>query len=1488
MYKLFRDTVGPKPGTLGAATFNGMVIAGSVIRVKPGATYGPGVGIARVEFQHSLDGGVTWGTNRFTNGGVDTTPDANGEYEADLSDLSGIPCGASVLLRARSIDTGGTDSDYLTWTARVVRQPTASTLSAAVNNGAASMTLNWTAAATNSPCVIAGYNLYRTDGQTGVVTKLNASLLSSLTFTDIADLTVGIQYSYIVEAVPSLGLESFPTSSARSSPVTMTPQPPAAPSLLATGIVDAIRLNWSGIVPGYYPVAQVAIFRGITPGVQSFITQVSASPASFEDTTMPFLKGTPILYRVRLIDSKSNAGAESALVSAIPLCDPRTPEFTIVKAQTPPLPRQDERVTYRIVVTNTGEVTLRNLILTDTLPPVLVEPETQEPAPFDPPSIEQACGGTLFVWSRENLAWKPGLSLTFTITALTQACSPVTVDDTAFASPGTLCETLFRTSNQTRFFLDVPVPPPVTNLVVSKTQAPAAVGIGEAVTYRIVATNTGQATLHNLLVTDTLPASFVEVESEQPPEMGPPIHTDTLSGTLYVWSRRGLRMFPGTAFTFTLTGKQGLVCAPIVSCGAALVRGADPCSATTLPTNDPGRSVLPHVLAFDTTKQFLPSPPGQGSPLTYRIVVTNAGTATLTRVDVTDTVFAGLVERATSQPAEFAVPVQQFIPGGFRYAWSASSLSFRPGNRYTFTLTGRIAEPCAGVSADNRAATFVTSACATAHGVTPPASFDLAPVPPIFLTISKTCTPMTPGIGDPLTFRIVVENTGAITVNDLLLIDTVSPSLIEAASAQPPGIAAPLVSGSAGGSLYVWSAGGVSLFPGEAFTFTISGRVGLVCAPTVVENTALAVGRDRCSTRTVTSGPVGPLVGPYLTSLAVRKRLAPSSPAVGGPVTYGIDVTNAGSATLSRVDVVDTVSPFLVNQATQQPGLFAAPARYESPSGTMYVWSASSLAMRPGSTYTFTVTGVVGTVAAATVVSDTAWAMGWSACSTTVVLSNVASFTTPPPNTLANLRVVDGDGLVRLAWDAPGGTGGVVRINLYRREDLAGPLLLWRTLAPSARAFVDLRVENDLPYTYALSMTDANGLESPHTGEVAATPRLKDWPVFQRSNLHEASDLSVTVRPPLAVEWQATFAPIPGGPGFAAYQAPLVVSGTVFVLSAAGEVAAFRADGTVLWRRAGTANSGGGSLVLHAGRLYASLADGLAVIDAGDGQVLWSLPTTTYGTGQESSPIVYKGVLYAGVILDNQFQLVAVDIDPSSPLYQQVLWTRSMVSFVKTSPGAARNRVYFVDGSGTLQAIDPEDGTTIWSTLLGFYVTANPAVGLTVTPPVVVVAHENRFLYGISAVDGSQMWRNRLNTGPISPAMVQTTIAGKSVTLAVVASYGINTVYGVNVITGLPEWTANTFDPLLNGSVTHGSPVITAGRVHLYATTGDLFTLRLSDGHLLDTLNLGFTQPLGVTGHMSAGAGRLFVPVMGDGRLFVLHGTRGGPALLVRGSNLAP
>src|SRR5439155_27389057 len=102
-------------------------------------------------------------------------------------------------------------------------------------------------------------------------------------------------------------------------------------------------------------------------------------------------------------------------------------------------------------------------------------------------------------------------------------------------------------------------------------------------------------------------------------------------------------------------------------------QAASGCVVVSTVSNTTSFPVTPPVTSVVVSKQQTTAG-GSGAAITYRVIVTNNGTATVTNVTVTDTVSTVVTGQATAQPGVFAPPTAVAVAGGFRYVWTAGGL----------------------------------------------------------------------------------------------------------------------------------------------------------------------------------------------------------------------------------------------------------------------------------------------------------------------------------------------------------------------------------------------------------------------------------------------------------------------------------------------------------------------------------------------------------------------------------------------------------------------------------------------------------------------------------------------------------------------------------------------------------------------------------------------------------------------------------------------
>ncbi|MEK7477675.1 MAG: hypothetical protein AAB152_18815, partial [Candidatus Coatesbacteria bacterium] len=667
-------------------------------------------------------------------------------------------------------------------------------------------------------------------------------------------------------------------------------------------------------------------------------------------------------------------------------------DLTIVKTQNPAVPVALAPITYQIVVTNNGAMTVDSLIVVDTVQGEITAVTQTTPAGFAARPVFQMASGTLYGWE-STAPFYPGTTATFQLDGTVGLiCVTTPVSNTAYMVARTACSTTRMASNETDFSIAVPT----TAISIVKTQTGGG-GVGEPVTYQIDVTNSGAVVIDDMLLVDTVSPVVTGVTTTEPGGFAPPVVTPTASGTRYVWSAAGVGFAPGNTLTFTVNGTMGLVCATRAVSNTAYVAGKNVCTEVRALSNVVGSVIAAPVQSIMIVKNQIPAAPVSLGPITYQIVVTNNGAMTIDSLIVVDTVQGEITAVTQTTPAGFAArPVFQMASGTL-YGW-VSTAPFLPGTVATFQLDGTVGLICAPTPVSNTAYLVARTACSTTRMASNETDFSI-PVPGSAVTVVKTQTGGN-GIGEPVTYQIDITNTGVAPVEDITLVDTVSPVVTGVTTTEPGGFAAPAVVSVAGtGTRYVWSATGIGLVAGNTLTFTINGTMGLVCADKAVSNTAYVMASNSCAAMPTFSNMVGSVINAPIEGITIVKTQAPAAPISLGPVQYQIVVTNTGSATIDSLIVVDSLQPEITLVIQTAPAGFANRPVVQSASGTVYSW-VNTAPFLPGTVAVFQLDATVGQICAPTPVSNTAFLMATTACTTTKMTSNETDFSVliPPPS----------------------------------------------------------------------------------------------------------------------------------------------------------------------------------------------------------------------------------------------------------------------------------------------------------------------------------------------------------------------------------------------------------------------------------------------------------------------------------------------------------
>ncbi len=554
-------------------------------------------------------------------------------------------------------------------------------------------------------------------------------------------------------------------------------------------------------------------------------------------------------------------------------------DVRLTKTADAPVAVPGQQVTWRIVASNSGPSTARDVVVTDTVP--------------DGVTITSAFHGTATPCTVSGQAvtcdlgdQAPGQRVVTIRGTLASGFDGASLSNTARASSGTDDPTPGNNTATTTSSISR-----LADLEVVKTISPANPVAGQRVTYTLSVYNNGPSDALNPQLIDQLPSGLTDVVINRPTLGGVPATAEC-----------ELRppTDPGTADNPT---------APTVFCDGPVFRANLPArvigsiEATVAPgftgsltntarissdtidvdADNNESSVTSPVTAsagVSLTKTASPVNPVPGQDVTWTIEVVNSGPSVARDVTVTDDVLDAITGLSASAPCTVAAGNEVSCALGDLDPGAVRTLTLRGGLPASYTgavdNTATVASPTDTTPGDNTSTTTGTAS------------------PQADVSITKTATPVDPVPGRDVTWTIQVTNAGPSVARDVTVTDDVLDAITALTASAPCTVAA--------GNEVTCRLGDID--PASTRTITLTGRVPSDFVGDV-DNTATVTSPTDTTPGNNTASTSG--TGAPAADLAVTKTLAPATPVPGEPVTWTVTVTNTGPSTARGVSLTDDV-----------------------------------------------------------------------------------------------------------------------------------------------------------------------------------------------------------------------------------------------------------------------------------------------------------------------------------------------------------------------------------------------------------------------------------------------------------------------------------------------------------------------------------------------------------------------------------------------------
>ncbi|MEW5956410.1 MAG: SdrD B-like domain-containing protein [Chloroflexota bacterium] len=724
------------------------------------------------------------------------------------------------------------------------------------------------------------------------------------------------------------------------------------------GVVTA-PVGWSN--PVTYNAGPPATLTWFTPTLAAdasgeFVYTVTVDSA----VTATFTNTAVITTDTPNSDPANNTAAEPTGVNTLI-------DLSLAKQVNTGAPAIGDTITFTVVVSNTGPSLATGVAISETLP----NGYTYGGASATRGSYSQANG----LWTVGAL--DAGRVATLTITAAVNAggvytnSAQVAAADQpdADSTPGNDPQIPDEDDDD-----EATVVPIVIDLQLTKMVDKTAVAVGDTVVFTVVISNAGPSTATGVIISDTLPVSLTHVSNSA---------TEGSYDQLVTQRWSGLTLAAGEVQTLTITAT---VAASGVITNIAEVAQADQPDIDSTPNNhdpaedDQAEAVItasgPAIGLAKLAGTVINNNNG-AYQVPYTLTVENLGDVPLTSVQITDDLSSAFIGAdgfaVTAGPTSSKLAINSSytgVPPNHTLLAGGNTLAVSEVATVTFTV---VVTPGANLgpyynSAQVRGTTSLTTTITDTSddGSDPdpdgdgnpggggendptPVQFPASPA----LAISKTRLSGSPVVvDDTVQFRLVVTNTGNITLATVPLTDSYNTAYLAFTAATPP------PQDSANDGVLNWANLG-PLAVGEKAVVTVTFRAvtstqGL--GGNVTTNTATTSAADTQGAAVPPSSDqdMVEIINP---SFVVEKLVNLGQVAPNQTVTYTIRIVNTGDAPLTTINLTDTLAgglTYILNSASPPE---------TATSGQQLTWNdvTGGTALNPSQTLTITLQAAVTT-----------------------------------------------------------------------------------------------------------------------------------------------------------------------------------------------------------------------------------------------------------------------------------------------------------------------------------------------------------------------------------------------------------------------------------------------------------------------------------------------------------------------------------------------
>ncbi|SMD09188.1 DUF7507 domain-containing protein, partial [Pedobacter africanus] len=594
-----------------------------------------------------------------------------------------------------------------------------------------------------------------------------------------------------------------------------------------------------------------------------------------------------------------------------------------------------ENITYNLTVSNNGPGNASSAVITDLIPAGLLN-VSWSATQSGSASIVSAAQGTGNLNLTANIPAGGGNQVNILITGkVDPAFAGTSLSNTATVTPAESGNPAVNSNTVTTQVQKTAI------LQISKSGPPTGIA-GQSITYRIQVTNTGPSDVAGARITDVIAAAILAPSWTI--ETSGSATVDQTSGTGNIDVLAGLKSNGTDAITITVTGTID----PLFTGTLSNTATATPAGVSN---TSPVTSTVNTVVSAAANIRMIKSGPanvGAGEPIRYTLLVVNDGPSTAIATHVLDDLLSSAQLSTVSWTVTSSPGITPSASSGTGNVDLTADIP--SGGELRVTITGTVSPALA----TNQTISNTATANSTVSDPDPAnnTSTVLTTVDndPVF-RVAKT-GPASVNIGDAISYKILVTNSGAGNIATLNVKDLVPADVVVSDwTAVTIGTASinNVTGGTAtGNSNDVEFTGGIPTGAGNAIEVTVNGTISLAAANSITNTVSVTAG-------TVKQSSVVTAVNKS-TDVAIFKQ-GPAQVAPGENVAYTIKVLNNGPVNVTGLSVTDVMPALLTN--VSWTALTAGTASVSAASGTGDIAVTGNIAAGADNYLLFTVMGTV-------------------------------------------------------------------------------------------------------------------------------------------------------------------------------------------------------------------------------------------------------------------------------------------------------------------------------------------------------------------------------------------------------------------------------------------------------------------------------------------------------------------------------------------------